>query len=222
MISLASIKANIWALFALTLALAIMINHVGLSLKSTFKSMRHIFILLLFVFIARALFSPGTPIFEFVGISVTKEGISDGIVVCWRLFDVIVLGVLLVSTTRSSEVKAAVEWFFAPIPLVPAKRVSTMMGLLLRFLPVILDQARETADAQRARGIENRKNPVYRMRKWGVPLMRRTFERADKLALAMEARCYSEERTDQALASNKNDWLVLAAVIGMCAVMLIS
>jgi energy-coupling factor transporter transmembrane protein EcfT len=221
MISLASIKANAWALSALTVVLAIFVIHVGLPLKSAFKTFRYILILLVLIFFARMFFSPGTPVFEFFGISATKEGISDGIVVCWRLFNIIVVGLLFVSTTRSSEVKSAVEWFLAAIPFVPAKRVSTMMSLLMRFLPVILDQARETADAQRSRGIENRKNPVYRMSKWGIPLIRRTFERADKLALAMEARCYSEERTDQALTSSKNDWIMLASVIGMCAVMII-
>ena len=91
-----------------------------------------------------------------------------------------------------------------------------MMSLILRFVPVIFDQAKETNDAQRARGVENRKNPIYRMRKLAIPLIRSTFERADKLAVAMEARCYSENRTDPALSSSRRDWIALFAVIGLC------
>ena len=221
LISLACVKANAWALAVLTFILAIIISHVGLVLKSAFKNIRYVFILLMFIFLARIFFSPGTPVFQFIGISVTKEGISDGIVVCWRLFNVIVVGLLFVSTTRSSKVKSAIEWFLAAIPFIPAKRVATMMSLLMRFLPVILDQAKETADAQRARCIETRKNPAYRISKWGIPLIRRIFERADKLTLAMEARCYSEERTDQGLTANRNDWIMLVSVIAFCAVMIV-
>lgn len=81
-----------------------------------------------------------------------------------------------------------------------------MLGLTIRFIPIILNQMRETADAQRARGIENRKNPVYRTVKFIIPLMRRTFEDADKLAVAMEARCWSENRTDPELSFGKSDW----------------
>jgi len=95
------------------------------------------------------------------------------------------------------------------------------MGLILRFVPVILDQARETAVAQKARGVENRKNPVYRLIKLGFPLLRRTFERADDLVVAMEARCFTENRTDPELIAQKRDWLVLTAVIFLCIFLLL-
>ena len=99
---------------------------------------------------------------------------------------------------------------------IPSKRIATMMSLVVRFIPVIFDQARETADAQRARGVDNRKNPIYRLKKLGIPLMRRTFERADKLAVAMEARCYSENRTDPGLYARSKDWAALFVVICLC------
>jgi energy-coupling factor transporter transmembrane protein EcfT len=88
--------------------------------------------------------------------------------------------------------------------------------LIMRFIPVILDQAKETADAQRARGVENRKNPVYRLKKLGIPLMRRIFETAEKIAIAMEARCYSENRSDPELSATMRDWLALLMVICLC------
>ena len=122
------------------------------------------------------------------------RGCTTGLLVSWRLLLIILAGVFLSTTTRAAEVKAGVQWLLDPVPLVPAGRVATMMGLILRFMPLVLEQARETAAAQRARGVENRKNPVYRLRVYAVPLLRRSFERADRLALAMEARCYSEQR----------------------------
>jgi len=86
---------------------------------------------------------------------------------------------------------------------------------------VIFQQAKETLDAQRARGVENRKNPVYRLVKLGIPVLRRTFERADKLASAMEARCYSENRTDSLLSSGVRDWISLVGVVCLCLIIIL-
>jgi energy-coupling factor transporter transmembrane protein EcfT len=88
-----------------------------------------------------------------------------------------------------------------------------MMGLIVRFIPVILNQAKETAEAQRARCLENRKNPLYRLVRLGIPLIRGTFEQADRLIVAMEARCYTENRTDPALSASRKDWIALLVVI---------
>ena len=108
------------------------------------------------------------------------------------------------------------QWYLKPVPLIPEKKVAVMMGLILRFVPVILDQARETANAQKARAVENRKNPVFRLIKFGLPLIRRTFERADDLILAMEARAYTEHRTDPQLVAGKRDWIALMVVGLLC------
>jgi energy-coupling factor transporter transmembrane protein EcfT len=120
------------------------------------------------------------------------------------------------TTTRSAEIRTAVVWFLRPVPWIPAARVGTMIGLLVRFLPEVLRTARETAAAQRARGIENRKNPVYRLTRLAVPLMRKTFLRADRLALAMTARCYSEDRTDPELRAGPGDRAILLTAVAVC------
>jgi len=82
-------------------------------------------------------------------------------------------------------------------------------------MPVILEQAAKTSDAQRARAGENRRNPIRRLTAFGIPLMRRTFETADNLAVAMEARCYSETRTDPDLATGRKDWLFFGTAVAL-------
>jgi biotin transport system permease protein len=212
LISLTSLKAYPPALSLLTLMLVAALLHAQGSLKSILKAFRYVFVLLAFIFFARALSTPGSAVIEFKAVSMTREGFYEGVLVCWRLVIVVLTGLSFVSTTRPSEIKAAVVWLFNPFPFIPSKRIATMMSLVVRFIPVIFDQARETADAQRARGVDNRKNPVYRLKKLGIPLMRRTFERADKLAVAMEARCYSENRTDPGLYARLRDWAALFVV----------
>jgi energy-coupling factor transporter transmembrane protein EcfT len=220
LISLASLKAALLALCVLTFVLICVIIDIRLPIKVILKELRYFLILLLFVFIARALTTPGSPLIQFKAVSVTREGVHGGIIVCWRLLIIIMMGLSFVSTTRPSEIKAAVQWFLNPFPFIPAKRIATMMSLIIRFMPVILDQAKETADAQRARGVENRKNPLYRLKKLLIPLMRRTFVSADKLAIAMEARCYSENRTNPGLSCGIRDWIALFAVICLCIIII--
>ena len=213
LISISSLKAYPLSLSILTLVIfyAILISY--LRFKSILKELRYFFVLLVFILIARAVFAPASPATDFKQAIVAWQGIYDGALVCWRLMLVVLLGLVFVSTTRPSDIRTAVEWFLRPFPFIPGKRVATMMSLIIRFVPLILDQARETLDAQRSRGVENRKNPVYRLIKLIIPLMIGTFEKADKLAIAMEARCYSEKRTNKDISSTRSDWITLLGVI---------
>jgi energy-coupling factor transporter transmembrane protein EcfT len=102
----------------------------------------------------------------------------------------------------------------------PAERIAAMLGLIVRFIPLIFEEVSRTIDAQRARAVENRRNPVYRMVKFGLPLLRRIFETSDRLVLAMEARCYTEDRTGPELSAGREDWIVLAACSLLLALLL--
>ncbi|NJL58478.1 MAG: energy-coupling factor transporter transmembrane protein EcfT [Desulfobacteraceae bacterium] len=94
----------------------------------------------------------------------------------------------------------------------PEKRLAVMMSLLMRFLPLIHLQIREISDAQKARGIECRKNPIYRTVKFVIPLIRRTFEDADRLVIAMKARSFCEDRSEPELLWTRQDSITFAAV----------
>ncbi len=127
-----------------------------------------------------------------LALSWDAAGAVDGLIACWRLVLLMFFGLLWMVVTSHSDIRAAVAWLCKPLPGVPEKRVATMMSLTLRFLPLLMDQAATTSEAQQARCIQNRKNPVYRFTKFSLPLLRRTMETADHLADAMESRCYSE------------------------------
>jgi energy-coupling factor transporter transmembrane protein EcfT len=221
LLSLAGLNASFAGLGLLTVMLLGVCIHARIPLISGVRELRYFLILLCFVFVARALSTGGVPAVSFKLFSVSIQGLHNGALVCWRLAFVVILGFAFIATTPPYAIKAAVQWFLKPVPFIPEKKVAVMMGLILRFVPVIFDQAKETADAQKARGVENRKNPLYRLIKFGFPLMRRTFERADELAAAMEARAFSENRTEPALAAGRGDWIYLIAAGCLCALILI-
>jgi energy-coupling factor transporter transmembrane protein EcfT len=219
--SMACMHAGFLALGVFTPLVIYLIINACLPLKSVFKEIRYFFVLLAGVFAARVLTASGAPILTFYFVTLSRHGIYDATLVCWRLLLIVLLGLLLVATTRSSQIKVAVEWFLRPVPFFSGRRTATMLSLIMRFVPVILNQARQTAEAQKARAVENRKNPIYRLKYLGIPLLRRAFEDADKLVVAMEARCFSDRRTDPRLAAGLKDWITLSAGSLFCILIIL-
>lgn len=187
---------------------ALLLHMTGLRFSTIIREIRYFLYLLIFVFAVRVI-----SLSDQYHLVISAEGFSEAILFCWRLLLIVLMGLLLVSTTRTSDIRAAIIWFLKPVPLINEKMAATMVGLLVRFLPLILFQAREIDDTMRARGIERRRNPLVRPVRFSVALFRRVFVRADELVETMQARCYSEHRTVAQLRFSAADsW---AALLGL-------
>jgi energy-coupling factor transporter transmembrane protein EcfT len=197
----------IWA--AVVLAVGAVVARLRLDPRS--GEMRWLGIFLAFVFAARAVSTDGEAVFTTPFATVTADGLREAGTVCLRLALAYLIGALVIATTRSAEIRTAVRWFLKPVPIVPAERVATMLGLMVRFVPMVMEASARTSEAQRARAVENRGNPVLRLGWMTLPLMRRVIVFSDRLVLAMEARCFTEDRTWPALETGRRDWLVFAA-----------
>jgi energy-coupling factor transporter transmembrane protein EcfT len=211
LLSLAILKAGLLHLALLICANIVLLPTLGLSVRSVCSTLRYLFVLLALVFTVRVFTTPGEALIQTPWLSVSRQGLGAGATIAARMLLVVLLGLTLVITTRPAEIKAAVEWYLKPLPGIPRARIGTMLGLLVRLIPLLAAQAGETLEAQRARGIENRKNPVYRLTWFAIPFLRRSLAAADRLTAAMEARCYSDDRTGHPLAAARRDWLLLAA-----------
>lgn len=141
--------------------------------------------------------------------------VISGFYFAGRLGLMILISTIMASTTSLSTIKNAIEWYLRPIPFVPEVKVAMMMNLVFVLIPVIFDNHTEMVNAQKARGIELNKNPIIRIKLTVIPLLVRTFRRADELVYAMEARCYSEVRTRAVFETNKIDWLLLLLCIAI-------
>ena len=200
-------------LAVLSVLLMALAMNCGLPLFRLVGELKYFFFLLALVFAARALSTPGEVLWQWSVLGVTWEGLQAGALMCWRLTLVIVMGLLLVNSTRVSRITGAVRWYLRPVPGLDETRIALMMGLVVRFIPGLLQRANETADAQRARCVENRKNPVYRLRVLVIPLLRNIFLEADELVQAMEARGYTGRRTEPEFALQRGDWIALAGLV---------
>lgn len=209
--SLIVLRLDLSRIGLMALSLAVVAAGCRRSLRMQTRELRWLALLLGFVFFARVMSAEGTTVFSIFALDISREGLQDGTLVSLRLALVFLMGMLLMATTRSVEIKTGVQWFLKLLPFVPAERVGTMLGLLVRFIPVIFEEISEAFEAQRARAVENRRNPLQRAVKLGLPTMSRVFGRSEQLALAMEARCYSELRTPPSLKAARKDWALLMA-----------
>lgn len=177
------------------------------------RETRFLFLFLGFLIVIRSLTTPDTIKFTLGPVDVTRRGVMEGVLLSWRIITIVFWALLFTRTTRPLEIKATIQWFLRPVPLIPEKRVAMMISLMIRFIPAILEQSAEIDEALKTRCIQHRKNPFYRIRVFLTPFTRRVFTSADHLADAMISRCYSEERTEPVFTAKKKDGLFLALTI---------
>ncbi len=207
----ACVSAPAGGLALVTLVLAALAVHIKLPLHLFRGELRLLALFLLFILAARALTTPGAVIAAVGPAVVTRQGLVEGGVIGWRLVNIVLLSLLFVRSTRPAEIKAGVAWLLRPVPGIDAGKAAVMVGLIVRFIPVLHHQINQSRIAWRARGGDRRRNPLRQIKHLVMPAMRRTILSADQLALAMEARCFSPRRTDPAFRCTRLDVLLLSA-----------
>jgi energy-coupling factor transporter transmembrane protein EcfT len=136
-ISMASLNVRVLSLTILSSLIIILVIDCRPAFNSFLREIRHFLFLMLIILVAHTLSTKGAMVFQFYFLSISIQGIYDGALICWRLLLIMLVGLLFVSTTKPSQIKAAVEWFLNPVPFVSGKRLATMLSLVIRFIPVI-------------------------------------------------------------------------------------
>ena len=204
-----SITGRISDLTVLSVILMIVLFSSKLPVQKLFLELRYFIFLIALVLVVHSFSIPGTPLTHLPLMNPTREGLVSGLLFGWRLLLLITISVILTATTTLSTLKDGIQWLLRPIPFIPEAKVATMIGLTFTLVPLIFDQASEMSDAQKARCVAGRKNPVERIVFLVFPLILQTFRRADEMVYAMESRCYSAERTLATLKTKPSDWMVL-------------
>ncbi len=186
-----------------------------LPFKSLLKDIKFFGILILIVLTVDAFNIPGDPIPNLPITSISIQGLITGLRFAGRLTIIILICAVITGTTPLMTLRNVIEWYLRPIPFVQEVRIATMINLTFMLIPLIFDNFAEMMNAQKARCVELRKNPIKRISFIVFPLLNQTLRRADEIAYAMEARCYSEVRTRAVFKSNKIDWLLLAICISV-------
>ena len=103
-----------------------------------------------------------------------------------RVLVLLLLAVIVTLTTRLSDMIDVLERVMRPLRFAginPAK-VGMMLSMVIRLIPLMMREAGEILEAQRARGLD--RNAIALL----VPLLIKTLKMADDLSDAMDARGY--------------------------------
>ncbi len=141
--------------------------------------------------------TPGTVrwVLPHVFLVITDEGLASAGLFSLRLASVVTAASMLTLTTTPLALTDGIESLLRPFRRigVPAHEMAMMVSIALRFIPVLAEEAQRLQKAQMARGADFTGGPIRRARKLVpllVPLFLSAFSRADRLAIAMEARGY--------------------------------
>jgi energy-coupling factor transporter transmembrane protein EcfT len=164
-----------------------------LPLKQLLLEFRFLAIFLFILFLFQILFSQGDRLSFFPWLPVSKEGLALGGVTVWRLGLILCYATLFTAVTRPKELQEAITWFIKPVPFLSERRIGLMVSLTIHFFSIILDEAEEVRLAHKARMGDREKNPFRKAKSLGLPLLRRSFYRAEDVTLALAARGYRDD-----------------------------
>ncbi len=165
-------------------------------LKFYFRGIRPLLFILVFTALIQIFFTPGTVLWQWKFLHITAEGIRMAVFLCVRLILLVMTTSVLTLTTTPIVLTDAVENLLSPFKRigVPAHELAMMMTIALRFIPTLIDETDKIMKAQAARGasfdeggLMDRARALLPIL---VPLFLSAINRANELAMAMEARCY--------------------------------
>lgn len=190
--------ANNWQTYlVLSLIVLLGIYLSKIPLNYFINGVRPMLVLFLFTAALQMVFTPGQTTYFSIGfVSISQEGILNGLYVFLRFVLIIFMSILLTLTTEALRLTDAIEYFLTPFKKMnfPVHDLALMLSIGLRFVPTLMDEAEKIMNAQRARGMDfNEGTITQRIRNFVpllVPLFNSSFDRALDLATAMEARDY--------------------------------
>ncbi|MHB9288686.1 energy-coupling factor transporter transmembrane component T family protein [Halobacteriales archaeon Cl-PHB] len=128
-----------------------------------------------------------------------------------RVVPVLLVSAAYTATTPVRETRAAIQ---RHVPGKPGQALGVGVGLVFRFYPLVLADVRSVREAIRARGGDAR-SYRDRGRRIAVRGLQRAVDRADRLSVALQARCFAWNPTLPTLSLTWVDYPVLLLGLGL-------
>lgn len=194
MLFMASSVAS-YLLVALLLAYVVLCSKIQLRL--ILKSLKPLVFIIAFTSILNVFYTTGTPIVEWGFFRPTYEGLLNAATLIVRITMLITITSMLTFTTSPIMLTGGLESIMSPLKKIkfPVHELSMMMTIALRFIPTLIEETEKIMNAQKARGADFESGGLIKRAKALmpilIPLFISSFRRAEELAVAMEARCYT-------------------------------
>ena len=190
--------ANNWLTYFI-LAIFTMIALLASKIPMSFfwNGVKPLLWVILFTVVLQMVFTTGGDVYvELAFIKITSYGVINAIFIFLRFMFIIFISTLMTLTTPPLQIADAMESIMKPLGKigVPVHEIALMLSIALRFVPTLMDEAQKIMNAQRARGVDFGEGNLFEQMKAIIPILIplfvSSFNRAEDLATAMEARGY--------------------------------
>lgn len=177
--------------------LVLAIVSAGVSATRLFRALQAILILALITVLFHVLFTPGQgeSLVTVWGKDISIESLLSGLYYALRLVLFVLAALFLTMTTAPIDLAEGIVKLCRPLRIfrVPVDDIGLILSMALRFIPILSDELVAVRRAQALRGVAFAGGFMARIRST-VPLLVPVFvfalNRADSLAVAIEARGY--------------------------------
>lgn len=201
-----------------------------LNFAMIFKAMKPMLFMLVFLTFVNALvLRTGYVLIDVFGFKIYSDAIFRTLYITIRLLLMIMVTTILTASTKPLDLTLAIEDLLSPFKRFgfPAHEIAMMISIALRFIPTLIDETNRIMKAQASRGVDLKegsfKEKIVAILSLIVPLFVSSFQRAEELADAMEARGYvpSATRTRyKQLVHGLKDYIMLGSVIILLGVVI--
>lgn len=201
-----------------------------LSFKFIIKAMKPMMLMLVFLLIINIfILKTGYVIVDIYGFKIYSNAIFQTLYISIRLLLMIMVTTILTATTKPLDLTIAIEDLLSPFKRfhVPAHEIAMMISIALRFIPTLIEETDRIMKAQASRGVDlaqgKLKEKIVGILSLIVPLFVSSFQRAEDLADAMEARGYvpSAHRTRyKQLKTSTRDYVMMLLVVAILSIII--
>lgn len=144
---------------------------------------------------------------------IRPEAAASAALASYRVVLVLLVAAAYVYSTPTRDSRAAVRWL---LPGRVGQATGVGVALVFRFLPVLQSDIAGRRDAVNAR-LGSERPLRERIRLVAVGGLARALDRADRLSVALRARCFAWNPTPPPLAYRSRDWLATGAALALAA-----
>lgn len=168
-----------------------------LKLNFLIRAMKPMMFMLTFLMVINIfVIKTGYLVVDIFGFKIYSDAIFQTLYISVRLMLMIMITTILTATTKPLDLTLGIEDLLAPFKRfkVPAHEIAMMISIALRFIPTLIEETDRIMKAQASRGVDLQegkfKEKIMAILSLIVPLFVSSFQRAEDLADAMEARGY--------------------------------
>lgn len=208
---------------SILIALILGLLYSGVGLHALARNFKPVLVLVLITAAYHLVFSErqSPVLWDIFGWEVTAGGLRMAGFYSLRLILFISIAFLVTLTNSPSELAEAFAKVLKPLARlrVPVQELAMILFMAIRFIPILYEEFSAIRNAQIIRGVDFSGSLFRRLKKTTyiiIPVFIASIQRADEIALAIEARGYSQSRSRTFYSRTRfgeNEWLFASGTV---------